>query len=185
MLSKGLLRHDRTVVDGMLTFGVIESIDKDTWLHRTDGLPVIELIVPLSDTAEAGRVYRLEFEFAEPVLRDGTYVQPTTSGAEFRVNAAPRWVRGDCNGDGVAVQVGDAHFLLNYNFLGQQPPRCFAACDADGDGVIAGRITDSVYLLNFAFLGGPPPVAPFPECGTIAESPTDRMLGCERGAGCN
>ena len=59
----------------------------------------------------------------------------------------------------------DAVFLLNYNFLGARTPPCLAACDANGDGRVAGQVTDAVYLLNYNFLGGTAPVAPFPECG--------------------
>jgi hypothetical protein len=91
----------------------------------------------------------------------------------------PRFLRGDCDGDGRASgQVTDAVFLLAFNFLGGREPPCLAACDADGDGRVTGRVTDAVVLLNFNFLGGPAPAAPFPECGPGAIE-TDAALGCE------
>ena len=69
--------------------------------------------------------------------------------------SAPRFLRGDCNGDGtVEGQVTDAVFLLSYNFLGGPRPPCLAACDANGDGKAEGQVTDAVYLLTFNFLGG-------------------------------
>jgi subtilisin family serine protease len=96
----------------------------------------------------------------------------------------PRFIRGDCNGDGqVTGQVTDAVFLLNFNFLGGAEPPCLAACDANGDGRVIGQVTDAVFLLNFNFLGGPRPPAPFPACGP--GNPLDALLGCTgRPAGC-
>ena len=90
---------------------------------------------------------------------------------------APRFVRGDCDGDGQASGVvTDAVFLLSYLFLGAPAPACLAACDVNGDGVVAGSVTDAVYALTFNFLGGPTPPAPYPDCdeGGIA----DAELGC-------
>ncbi|MBI4606753.1 MAG: hypothetical protein HY721_32720 [Planctomycetes bacterium] len=90
----------------------------------------------------------------------------------------PRFVRGDCNGDGeVTGQVSDAVTLLAYSFLGSPAPPCLAACDADGDGQVAGVVTDAVYLLSFNFLGGAPPPPPFPGCGP-PRSRGDVDLGC-------
>jgi hypothetical protein len=92
--------------------------------------------------------------------------------------AAPRFRRGDCNGDGqVTGVVTDAVFLLGFNFLGTDPPQCLAACDVNGDGQVRGLVTDAVYLLTFNFLGTSPPPGPFPGCGTGLAS--DRELGCE------
>jgi len=88
------------------------------------------------------------------------------------------FVRGDCNGDGkVTGQVTDAVFLLNFNFLGGDPPPCSAACDINGDGAWTGQVTDAVYILNYNFLGGPAPPAPFPGCG-LSTLQSDKDLGC-------
>ena len=90
-----------------------------------------------------------------------------------------RFLRGDCNGDGqVEGQVGDAVFLLVYNFLGGEKPSCLSACDADGDGSVEGQPTDAIYLLTFNFLGGASPPEPFPLCGP-GNFPSDEILGCE------
>jgi hypothetical protein len=94
------------------------------------------------------------------------------------------FIRGDCNGDGkVTGQVGDAIFLLNFNFLGGTAPSCQAACDSNGDGQFSGQVGDAVYLLNFNFLGGRPPPAPFPDCGS-GTSEGDKALGCTDAKGC-
>jgi hypothetical protein len=92
----------------------------------------------------------------------------------------PRFIRGDCNGDGrVAGGVTDAVFLLCHLFLGTCEPPCRAACDANGDGRLPGSVTDAVYLLSHLFLGGPPPPPPYPQCGPA--SGADLELGCEHG----
>ena len=88
-----------------------------------------------------------------------------------------RFLRGDCDGDGVvAGLVTDAVALLNFNFLGGAEPSCLAACDANGDGVVRGQVGDAVYLLNFSFQGGAPLPAPYPDCG--AGNDRDAALGC-------
>lgn len=90
----------------------------------------------------------------------------------------PRLLRGDCNGDGSVVgDVSDSIFLLSFNFLGTEEPKCQAACDANGDGDTGG-VTDAIYLLNFNFLGGAAPVPPFPACGKFFLN-SDPVLGCE------
>ena len=90
----------------------------------------------------------------------------------------PRFLRGDCNGDGnVTGTVADAVFLLQFNFLGGTRPSCMAACDANGDGDVGGQVGDSIYILTFNFLGGPPPPQPFPECGT-SDLEADTALRC-------
>ena len=93
------------------------------------------------------------------------------------------FIRGDCNGDGqVTGQVGDAIFILNYNFLGGPKPPCFAACDMNGDGKFVGQVGDAVYVLNFNFLGGPPPPGPFPSAA-FSQKDSDKLLGCEKPTG--
>ena len=94
----------------------------------------------------------------------------------------PRFVRGDCNGDGEAPGTPtDTLFMLNFLFQGGPTPPCLAACDANGDGNFSGKPTDAIYLLNFLFLGGATPPPPHPRCGFLSES-RDQELGCETSA---
>ncbi len=104
-------------------------------------------------------------------------------GVDETDGGGPWFLRADCNGDvNHMAQVGDAVFLLNYNFTGGPEPPCFAACDSNADGSLAG-VTDAVYLLAFNFLGGPATPPPFPECGpSLFES--DLRLGCENPPAC-
>ena len=86
----------------------------------------------------------------------------------------PRFIRGDCDGDG-AVNITDAVCTLEWLFRGGAEPECAAATNADGLGVV--DVTDPVYLLSHLFRGGPPPVAPFPECGPGTPG-SDEQIGC-------
>jgi hypothetical protein len=86
-------------------------------------------------------------------------------------------VRGDCDGDGRGTSLSDVVFLLRWLFTAGRAPPCLAACDADGDGQVSGRVTDAVYALTYLFRGGPSPPPPFPGCGPPA-SASDVALGC-------
>ncbi len=61
---------------------------------------------------------------------------------------------GDCNGDRL-VDVADIVFLINYCFLGGQPPRPLCIGDVTDNGVIDSG--DIVYLIEYVHLGGPAP----------------------------
>jgi len=164
------------VLAGSLKLGAVPVIQTPSRLPPGESIDVLRLEIPLRAGVAPG-AHRFRVERAELVDVDGNALD--APGGEFVLDvvAGPTFARGDCNGDGVAVEVSDAHFLLNFNFLGGAPPACFAACDADGDGVVTGQTTDAVFLLRFAFLGGPPPPAPFPGCGGPRSAP-DVALGC-------
>lgn len=122
----------------------------------------------------------LEFNVTARKTGETVFIIGTTDlalySAEITGDLAPTILRGDCNADG-QVDMTDAIFLLNYNFLSGPQPLCLAACDANGDGRVTGMVTDAIYLLNFKFLGGRKPPAPFPECGPGTEK--DVELGCD------
>ena len=90
----------------------------------------------------------------------------------------PKFLRGDCNGDG-GVNAADASCILNWLFAGGEAPGCVAATNANGDDDV--NVTDPVSLLNFLFAGGPAPAAPFPDCGP---DPTVDGLTCESVEAC-
>lgn len=89
--------------------------------------------------------------------------------------SAIRFVRADCNADGLA-DISDAVGALSVLFSGESTS-CEAACDSNNDGGV--DISDPVYLLTFLFSAGPPPAAPFPGCGEdpLTTLPCDGM-GC-------
>jgi hypothetical protein len=113
-----------------------------------------------------------------PVLGEALTIRLTTfpSAGDHPPPPAPRFVRGDCDGDGELAGVSDAIRLLRHNFIGRQELACRSACDANGDGRLTG-VSDAVYMLSFLFLGGAAPAAPYPDCGegTLA---SDDELGC-------
>jgi hypothetical protein len=86
----------------------------------------------------------------------------------------PRFIRGDCDGDGLA-NLTDAVCTLEWLFRGGEEPQCIAATNAAGIGGV--NITDAVHLLLHLFAGGPPPAAPFPECG-VGTLASDGEVGC-------
>jgi hypothetical protein len=88
----------------------------------------------------------------------------------------PRFLRGDCNGDGITTGVSDAVHILISSFLGGAEVPCRAACDVNAVGAAA-AIPDAVALLIFNFAGGIEIPAPFPTCGASSLA-SDKALGC-------
>jgi len=89
--------------------------------------------------------------------------------------AAPRFRRGDVNGDGQFDAIGDAVALLLYGFAGGPAPACLEAADADDDGAVV-AIVDAIRILDYGFNGGSQFAAPFPDCGADPSPATN--LGC-------
>jgi len=61
---------------------------------------------------------------------------------------------GDVTGD-EKVNIADAVYLINYVFIGGDPPSPLKAGDVNRDCTL--DIEDVVYLINYLFLNGPPP----------------------------
>ena len=97
-----------------------------------------------------------------------------------RLGSAPRFVRGDANGDG-KLNIADAGYLLNWLFPGGPGLPCSAASNTNGADLV--DISDASYLLSFLFAGGPSPVAPFPDCGPGMLT-VDEELGCANPPNC-
>jgi hypothetical protein len=66
-------------------------------------------------------------------------------------------IPGDANSD-LAVNIGDAVYLVNFVFREGPGPDPSAAGDVNGDGKV--DIGDAVYLIHYLFRGGLPPVIP-------------------------
>jgi hypothetical protein len=91
-----------------------------------------------------------------PTLGDGTIT------IDFIDSLTNPFVRGDCNDDG-GVDLSDAIFSLQFQFIGGDTPHCKAACNFDDGGDL--DLTDAINILTYKFLGGSPPVTPYPACG--------------------
>lgn len=75
-----------------------------------------------------------------------------------------RFIRGDCNDEGI-VNIADGIFLLSYLFEKGTAPGCAGACDTNSDGPI--QLADAIYLFSYLFQKGPVPGNPSPpNCGT-------------------
>ena len=62
---------------------------------------------------------------------------------------------GDANNDG-SVNVSDAVWIINFAFVGGDPPQPIPACgDANSDASV--NVSDAVWVINYAFVGGDPP----------------------------
>jgi hypothetical protein len=87
--------------------------------------------------------------------------------------------RGDVLADG-RLDISDAVSVLGILFLGEGPPHCAEAADADNDGSVV--IADAIQLLAFLFLGGPSPAPPGP--ATDPRGPDPDAVGSAGDLGC-
>ena len=143
---------------------------------RQGGCAIIDVPVDLL-VDEGENVLAFSAHNADLNSSDLSFI-PTLAATTREVDVS-RFVRGDCNGDGVVEgSVSDALFMLRFSFLDGESPPCNAACDANGDGAFSGSVSDVLYTLRFNFLDGPPPPPPFPLCGP-SQTERDRLMGCK------
>jgi Dockerin type I domain len=82
---------------------------------------------------------------------------PIVINVQLTVSEAPTCQGrcGDANGD-VDVNVSDAVWIINYVFVGGDPPVPILACgDANTDAAV--NVSDAVWIINYVFVGGDPP----------------------------
>jgi len=94
------------------------------------------------------------------------------------IESAPRFLRGEANGDGT-VDLSDAISVLSFLFLGGEAPACLDAADVDDDGQV--DLTDPIAILGHLFLGNGPLPAPSADYGT---DPSPDELGCAEHKAC-
>jgi hypothetical protein len=87
------------------------------------------------------------------------------------------FLRGDANDDG-RIDISDAIWNLQWQFLGISEPACHMAADVNGDG--QEDISDTIDLLTWLLLGGTPP-PPIDGCGV---DPNGSELSCDMSS-CN
>jgi Dockerin type I domain len=73
---------------------------------------------------------------------------------KFKQGGIRTFICGDANSDGT-VNVSDAVHIINYVFVGGEPPDLIASADVNCDGSV--NISDAVWIINYIFLGGFPP----------------------------
>ncbi len=91
---------------------------------------------------------------------------PLKDTAEFTISVIETsYTCGDANADG-NVNVTDAVWIINYVFLGGDPPDPMGAGDTNCDAFV--NVSDAVYLINYVFIFGNDPCDPtgdgVPDC---------------------
>ncbi len=183
LIADGLVYNLPGSLDGSVISNdgdtVLMAFEDASWESTTKLEDLALDLVP--DAAEAARhgfpdgsFLLIEVNHSGFPSRSAVFPGATSNDVEVHVDArsagARRFIRGDCNGDG-QPDLGDAVFLLHYNFLGGRKPDCLAACDADGNGRVIGRVTDAIFLLLFLFSDGADIPPPYPNCGSFTEQP--------------
>jgi len=85
------------------------------------------------------------------------YMEPLTVIVEDYCNAdtlsfmVSTYLCGDGNHDG-QVNISDAVWIINYVFVGGNPPNPLDSGDANCDGTV--NISDAVWIINYVFVGG-------------------------------
>jgi PKD repeat protein len=75
---------------------------------------------------------------------------PEEGDAVFHTIVSPS-ICGDANDDGT-VNVSDAVWIINYVFVGGDPPSPIESGDANCDGT--SNVSDAVWIINYVFVGG-------------------------------
>ena len=137
-------------VDGHELYYTVDDTDPRLSLGRT--LYEGGLVIAESTTLTVAAI--------DGALSSGDWTRKRRYDFEITGVGVGPFVRGDCNGDGIAAgDTSDALRLVIFNFSGGEPPPCKAACDANGDGDTSG-VSDAVWMLVHSFLSGAPPVPP-------------------------
>lgn len=131
--------------------------------------------IPLDpDTTE-----ELLFITSVPASSPCLFPAPRTVQALALLQALPApaagFIRGDVDGSGAVIAVGEAISLLDHLFNNPSgtPLGCADAADFDDSGTV--DIGDAISILSFGFSAGPSPAPPYPGCGP---DPTDDILTC-------
>lgn len=83
----------------------------------------------------------------------GDYI-PEYNSSEITITNT---LRGDANAD-ETVNVSDAVYIINFIFLGSDPPTTDCGGDANSDGQI--NVSDAVFIINYVFIAGNPAPGP-------------------------
>jgi hypothetical protein len=85
------------------------------------------------------------------VTEDKAAILPVLVGGNLTVLP---YLCGDTNKD-KTVNVSDAVFIINYVFVGGDPPNPLESGDANCDGDC--NVSDAVWIINYVFVGGSQP----------------------------
>lgn len=139
-------------------FSAISGTPPYHWEKVVGQLPY-GLTLTDGDTAVLSGIptYATSYGFTLKVTDSSDPVKEDTRTYDVVIRAHP-YQNGDSNYDG-EINVADAVYLINYIFLGGDPPDPYGLGDADCDGVV--RLVDVVYIINYIFRSGPSPCQGF------------------------
>lgn len=172
--------------DRGLELGVIFEVEPpfpNPHLPAGDHHILAQFIFDISPNAPQGGVTELRLVNNSDVSRifniftvDGFTKLPKLESSRVQIGylfPIPQFfLRGDVDDNG-RVEITDAIRMLNFLFLGGEPPVCKDAGDVTDSGRL--DISSPISILNYLFLGGSPPRVPFPNKGI---DPTEDSLGC-------
>jgi hypothetical protein len=135
------------------------------------------LLTPTNGSADGG-VGRLHLRNEVTYRGQARFVTaiPRTEPGRLKIAAdITIFLRGDADSSR-EVDISDAIFILRFLFLGDRPPRCLDAADANDDGAL--DQSDAITILSALFLGAERVRPPYPSFG---RDPTEDELGICRG----
>jgi hypothetical protein len=100
----------------------------------------------------------IEFDPDAPEYRNSPFSTTPYTGTLYWTGdlylGGPSYICGDANGDGI-VNVSDAVWIINYVFVGGDPPDPLISGDANCDETV--NVSDAVWIINYVFVGGNEP----------------------------
>ncbi len=151
------------LTENLLEFEVFaDDPDGDSVALSAENLPSGATFDDLGYDSGSGK-YKGLFSWTPNSGQDGTYsnVHFISSDGdltddefiEIYINSEP-YICGDANFD-QAVNVSDAVFVINYVFIGGDPPIPLASGEVNCDGSV--NVSDAVWIINYVFIGGNAP----------------------------
>jgi hypothetical protein len=87
-------------------------------------------------------------------MLSGSYSTSMSRGELVILAALSNYLCGDANGD-ESINVSDAVSIINYVFVGGNPPDPIESGDCNCDGAV--NVSDAVWIINYVFVGGKSP----------------------------
>jgi aminopeptidase N len=134
-------------------FAAVGGVPPYTWAHVSGQYPYGTTFDPGDPPNVSGYpIYASQFSFQMRVYDSSN--PPLADTVWFHVEVIESYMCGDVNDD-ETINVSDAVFVINYIFLGGDPPDPLESGDCNCDGKT--NITDAVWIINHVFLGGKAP----------------------------
>jgi hypothetical protein len=139
-------------------FTAVNGIPPYHWEKASGQFPY-GLLLTDGDTAvlSGTPTYAASYGFTLKVTDSSVPAKEDTRPFQVIIRQHP-YHNGDANYDG-AITIADAVYLINYIFLGGDPPDPYLLGDANCDGMV--KLVDVIYIINYIFRSGPAPCQSF------------------------